>query len=90
MLSQNDNCKLTETGPSTLMGNLFRNFWLPALLVKELPAPDCPPKHIDILGEPLLAFRDSNNKVLQVYLYVLVDNLGQVILLPIKQEARNF
>ena len=63
MLSQNDNCKLTETGPSTPMGNLFRNFWLPALLVEELPAPDCPPKHIDILGEPLLAFRDSNNKV---------------------------
>jgi hypothetical protein len=25
------------------MGELFRRFWLPAMLPSELPKPDCPP-----------------------------------------------
>jgi phenylpropionate dioxygenase-like ring-hydroxylating dioxygenase large terminal subunit len=63
MLKRDDNLKLTQTGPGTPMGDLFRYFWIPALLSEELPEPDCPPKRIDILGEPLLAFKDSNNQV---------------------------
>lgn len=63
MLKRDDNLKLTQTGPGTPMGDLFRYFWIPALLSAELPEPDCPPKRLDILGEPLLAFKDSNNQV---------------------------
>ena len=44
MLKRDDNLKLTQTGPGTPMGDLFRYFWIPALLSEELPEPDCPPK----------------------------------------------
>jgi phenylpropionate dioxygenase-like ring-hydroxylating dioxygenase large terminal subunit len=45
------------------MGELFRRFWLPALLLEELPAPDCPPVRFKILGENLVAFRDTNDRI---------------------------
>src|SRR5919108_2780942 len=51
---------LTRTGPGTPMGELFRRFWLPALIPSELPAPDCDPIRFRILGEDLVAYRDSN------------------------------
>jgi phthalate 4,5-dioxygenase len=63
MLSARDNDLLTRTGPGTAMGELFRRFWLPALLPSELPAPDCPPIRLRLLNEDLVAFRDSNGKV---------------------------
>src|SRR5438132_4119775 len=63
MLSTEDNQLLTRTGPGTAMGTLFRRFWLPALLPSELPGPDCPPIRFRILGEDLVAFRDTNGKV---------------------------
>ncbi|MED1796694.1 Rieske 2Fe-2S domain-containing protein [Brevibacillus nitrificans] len=63
MLSVEDNKLLTETGPNTLMGKLLRRYWIPALLSDELPEPDCPPVRVKLLGEKLIAFRDSNNKV---------------------------
>ena len=36
MLSEEDNVLLTRVGPGTPMGNLFRRFWLPALLEEEV------------------------------------------------------
>jgi phenylpropionate dioxygenase-like ring-hydroxylating dioxygenase large terminal subunit len=54
---------LTAVGPGTPMGNLFRRFWLPALLSEELPKADCPPIRIRILCEDLVAFRDSNGRI---------------------------
>jgi len=45
------------------MGELFRRFWLPALMPEELPQPDCPPVRIRLLGEDLVAFRDSAGQV---------------------------
>lgn len=54
---------ITRVGPGTPMGNLFRRFWLPALLSSELPEPDGTPVRIRILSEDLLAFRDSDGKV---------------------------
>src|SRR3954466_14745004 len=53
---------LTRTGPGTPMGELFRRYWLPALLAEELPEPDCPPVRVKILGERLIAFRDTQNR----------------------------
>ena len=50
---------LVRTGPGTPMGDLFRRYWLPALLASELPEPDCPPVRLKLLGERMVAFRDS-------------------------------
>ena len=63
MLKQQDNELLTRTGPGTPMGNLFRRFWLPALLPSELPNADSDPIRFRILGEDLVAFRDTNGSV---------------------------
>src|SRR5690349_20318000 len=45
------------------MGNLFREYWLPALLSEELPGPDSDPVRVLMLGEQLIAFRDTTGKV---------------------------
>src|SRR5437868_6492894 len=63
MLSREDNELLTRTGPGTPMGNLYRRFWIPALLPSELPHSDSDPIRFRILGEDLVAFRDTNGKV---------------------------
>jgi phthalate 4,5-dioxygenase len=58
-----ENTLLTQTGAGTPMGDLFRRYWIPALLASELPAPDCPPVRVQLLGERLIAFRDSEGKI---------------------------
>ena len=63
MLSKEENAVLTQTDAGTPMGELFRRFWLPALLATELPAPDCPPVKLRLLGEDLVAFRDTSGRV---------------------------
>ncbi len=63
MLKREDNELLVRVGPGTPMGELFRRFWLPALLPSELPAADCDPVRLRILGEDLVAFRDSNGRI---------------------------
>jgi phenylpropionate dioxygenase-like ring-hydroxylating dioxygenase large terminal subunit len=63
MLSHEENTLLTQTGAGTPMGAYFRRYWLPALLATELPAPDSPPVRTRLLGENLIAFRDSNGRV---------------------------
>ena len=63
MLSQEDNEVLTRVGPGTPMGSLMRQYWLPAMLSSELPEPDCPPVRVLLLGEKLIAFRDTNGRV---------------------------
>jgi len=63
MLSQADNERLTRIGPGTPMGNFFRRYWVPALLAEELPEPDGAPVRVRLLGEDLVAFRDSDGVV---------------------------
>jgi phthalate 4,5-dioxygenase len=53
---------LTQTGPGTSMGDLFRQYWMPALLAEELPEDDCAPVRVKILSERLIAFRDSQGR----------------------------
>lgn len=53
---------LVRTGPGTEMGNLLRRYWAPVLLCREIAEPDCPPVRVRILGEKLLAFRDSQGR----------------------------
>jgi nitrite reductase/ring-hydroxylating ferredoxin subunit len=63
MLSQQDNERLTRVGPGTPMGNLFRRYWIPALLSEELLEADGPPVRVRLLGEDLVAFRDTEGVV---------------------------
>jgi phthalate 4,5-dioxygenase oxygenase subunit len=54
---------LCRVGPNTPMGNTLRRYWVPALLARELPEPDCPPVQVRLLGEDLVAFRDTQGRV---------------------------
>ena len=63
MLNQQQNDLLTQTGAGSPMGELFRRFWLPALLAEELPEPDCPPVRLQLLSERMITFRDSEGKL---------------------------
>src|SRR5712691_4941763 len=54
---------LVRTGPGTPMGDLFRRYWLPALLASELSGPDCPPVRLKLLGERMVAFRDTQGRL---------------------------
>ncbi len=56
------NDDLTRTDAGTPTGAFFRQYWIPALLAKELPENDCPPVRVKLLGERLLAFRDSEGR----------------------------
>src|SRR5438477_157158 len=62
MLKAEINELLTQTGPETPAGDLFRRYWLPALHTEELPEDDCPPVRVKILSERLIAFRDSEGR----------------------------
>src|SRR5438046_2416671 len=63
MLSREENDLLTQTGPDTPMGRLMRRYWIPAILAEEVREPDCPPVRVKLLGEELIAFRDSAGNV---------------------------
>jgi phenylpropionate dioxygenase-like ring-hydroxylating dioxygenase large terminal subunit len=62
MLNREINELLCRVGAGTPMGNLFRNFWLPALMSHEVQA-DRAPLRLRILGEDLIAFRDTGGRV---------------------------
>ena len=62
MLKAEINELLTETGPGRPMGDLFRQYWIPALLAEELLENDCPQVRVKILSERLVAFRDSEGR----------------------------
>jgi len=63
MLKREDNELITRIGPGTPMGSTMRRYWMPALLASELPRPDSDPVRVGLLGEKLIAFRDTNGAV---------------------------
>ena len=63
MLSAQDNIELTRVGADTPMGQLLRCYWQPVLLSSELADPDGAPVPVRVLGEDLVAFRDSDGRV---------------------------
>jgi len=63
MLRREDNELVTRVGPGTPMGLTLRRYWMPALLSSELPHADSDPLRVRLLGEDLVAFRDSNGSV---------------------------
>ena len=62
MLSREDNERITRVGPGTPMGELMRRYWVPAATTAELEA-DGAPIRVKLLGEKLVAFRDSDGRV---------------------------
>ena len=54
---------LTQTGAGTLMGNLMRRYWVPVMNSSEIADADGPQKRAQLMGEKLLAFRDSTGQV---------------------------
>src|SRR6195256_6062203 len=54
--------ELTRVGPGSVMGELMRCYWIPALMSSEL-ARDGAPVRLMLLGEKLIAFRDSEGRV---------------------------
>jgi len=58
-----DNERLTRVGPRTPMGELLRRFWMPFLLAEELGLRDGPPLRVRLLGEDLIAFRDTEGRL---------------------------
>src|SRR5436305_643606 len=63
MLSKEENDFVSRIGPGTPMGDLMRQYWLPAALSSELPSPDSDPVRVLLLGEKLIAFRDTSGRV---------------------------
>jgi phenylpropionate dioxygenase-like ring-hydroxylating dioxygenase large terminal subunit len=57
-----DSQLLTRVGPGTPMGAFMREYWIPAILSNELVA-DAPPTRVMLLGEKLIAFRDTDGNV---------------------------
>src|SRR5574343_453591 len=53
---------LTRVGPGTRMGNLMRRYWVPALASSEIPESDGPQVRVQLLGEKLLAFRNTDGQ----------------------------
>ena len=53
---------LTRVGPGTPIGDMMRQYWIPAAMSSELDA-DGPPVRLLLLGEKLIAFRDSSGRV---------------------------
>lgn len=63
MLSHSDNMRMCLTGIDTPMGRALRRYWVPALLESEVSERDGDPVRIEIMGEKLVAFRDTEGNI---------------------------
>src|SRR3954466_9487982 len=63
MLTNEDIELMCRVGPGTPMGEMMREYWIPALTYEELASPDCPPMRLRLLGENLIAFRTTSGAV---------------------------
>src|SRR5258708_35123549 len=61
-MRKKDSEDLVRVGPGTAMGGLMREYWLPAAMSSELER-DGAPQRLLLLGEKLIAFRDSSGRV---------------------------
>jgi len=63
MLTREENELLCRVEGDAPMGQMMRRYWLPACLSEELPEPDGDPVRVRLLGENLVAFRDSDGRI---------------------------
>ena len=60
MLSREENELVTRVGQGTPMGNTMRRYWIPAAARRaRSPSPTARPLRVRLLGEDLVAFRDT-------------------------------
>ena len=62
MTTASEGQELTRVGPGTPMGELMRQYWLPAVKSSELLAGG-DPLRLMLLSEKLIAFRDPTGRV---------------------------
>src|SRR5271169_6623063 len=62
MSKQKDSEDLVRVGSGTVMGEMMRQYWLPAAMSSELQR-DGAPMRLLLLGERLIAFRDTAGRV---------------------------
>jgi phthalate 4,5-dioxygenase oxygenase subunit len=63
MLTREENDLLCRVEGDAPMGQMMRRYWLPACLSEEIPTEDCDPVRLRLLGEDLVAFRDSDGRI---------------------------
>jgi phenylpropionate dioxygenase-like ring-hydroxylating dioxygenase large terminal subunit len=63
MLPRAENELITRVGPGTRVGDTMRRYWVPALLSSEIAEPDSAPVRVRLLGEDLVAFRDTEGRI---------------------------
>src|SRR6266496_278883 len=61
--TKEENDWLTKVGPGTLMGNLFRQYWIPVTPAADLVEPGGRPIRVKLLGEDLVLFRTGAGKL---------------------------
>ncbi|MCC2096453.1 MAG: Rieske 2Fe-2S domain-containing protein [Hyphomicrobiales bacterium] len=62
MLTAEENDLLTRVTGDAPMGQMMRRYWLAVCMLEEIPEADCDPVRVRILGEDLVAFRDSDGR----------------------------
>ena len=62
-MTRDENEFLTRVGPGTPMGELMRQYWIPALQSTDLPEKNGAPMRVRLLCENLVAFRNSEGRV---------------------------
>ena len=62
MKATKDSEELTRVGAGTVMGEFMRQYWIPAIKSSELQR-DGAPMRLMLLGEKLIAFRDTQGRV---------------------------
>lgn len=63
MLTASENEMLCRVEGDAPMGRLMRRHWVPALLSEQVAKPDGAPVRVQLFGEKLVVFRDSNGKL---------------------------
>lgn len=63
MLTTAENELLCRVEGAAPMGQLMRRHWVPALLSEQVAIPDSAPVRVQLFGEKLVAFRDSDGKL---------------------------
>src|SRR5882762_7806084 len=63
MLTSEENDLLCRVEGDAAMGRLMRQHWIPACMSEEVAERDGPPVRVRLLGEELVAFRDTNGRL---------------------------
>jgi len=63
MFTKKQNALLNQTTKGTPLGEVMRRYWIPALMSEEIPDADGAQVRVHILGEELIAFRDTKGRI---------------------------